>query len=87
MTKKRKTKRLLFYGLGGMAAFVAAMQIYVMRELFFVWLMFFVLFCLMTASLFLLLMFYETGRAVLNWIVPRILAVLLPNGARFVRSH
>lgn len=86
MTNKRKRKHLLWFGLWGAAAFVAG-QIYQVRELLFAWLIFFLLFWLMAASLFLLFVIYETIRTGLNWIAPRILAARSPNGARLARSH
>jgi len=79
-------KKLFRYGLWGLVALAAA-QMYLIRELFFAWMMFILIFCLIAASVLLLVAFYEVARAALDWVAPKIPAPRPVSSARVVRSH
>jgi hypothetical protein len=86
MKIKRKAKSLLRCAAWATGAFGAA-QIYFVRELFFAWLMFVVVFCMTAMGFFFLTALFEATRAALDWVVPRISAVRPAGSARLARSH
>lgn len=86
MKNKSDDKRLFRYGLWGLVA-LAATQIYLIRELFFVWLLFFLVFCVIAASAFLVVVLFEAARAALDWVAPKIPAARPVSNARLARSH
>jgi uncharacterized membrane protein len=86
MKTKRNRKplfRCVFWGI----AILGAAQVYLVRELFFAWLMFVLGICMISVGVFFLMAIFETARAALGWVVPRIWAPRPTGSARLVRSH
>jgi hypothetical protein len=86
MKTRRNRKSLSLVALWGIAI-LGATQIYLVREIFFAWLMFALGFCVIAAGFFLLIALFEAARAALDWFVPRIWAHRPAGGARLARSH
>lgn len=86
MKNNRNEKKLFRCGLWVLVALAAA-QIYLIRELFFAWLMFFLAFSLIAAGLLLVVALFEAGRAALDWVAPKIPAARPASNPRLVRSH
>jgi hypothetical protein len=86
MKNNKIEKKLFRYGLWGLVG-LAATQIYLVREIFFAWLMFFLAFCVITGGLLLIVALFEAARAVLDWVAPKIPAARPASSPRLVRSH
>jgi len=86
MKTKGKGKSLFRRALWAIAT-LGAVQIYLVRELFFAWLMFVFAFCLITVGFFLLIMLFEATRAALDWVAPRIPAARPTRSAWLARGH